>query len=495
MVALGAGIGLALALALAGGAGRPAARLPRDAVLVDVARGPAGPAIRRGFVGISLEYTSLPAYAGSDPHALDPAFIRLIRGLAPHSSPVIRVGGDSTDWTWWPVSGIVKPPGVSYTLTPRWIAVARAAARELNARLVLGINLEADSRRVAGVEARALLGGLGTRSVGAFELGNEPEAYATIGWYANAHGVGVPGRPPDYGVRSYIADYAAISRALPAGVPLAGPALASADWLGHAGQFLAANPRVRLLTVHFYPLRRCGTPPGSPAFPTLANLLAPGAARPPAGLAAGVAAAHARGVAVRVDELNSVSCKGKPGVSNTFASALWALEVLFRMAQAGVDGVNVHTLTHVSYEPFAFSRRGGRWRASVKPLYYGLVMFGRAAPAGARVLSTQHPALDGLETWATRGPGKTVRVLIINESPARLTLAVRSPQGSGTASLERLIAPSLTATSGVTLAGQRYAASGRLTGRRRTLSLQPVQGRYVVSLPSAGAALLTIVGH
>src|SRR5579875_2770327 len=128
---------------------------------------------------------------------------------------------------------------------------------------------------LAGAEARALLRGIGSRFISAFELGNEPEAYSTIGWYTNWRGVSIPGRPPDYGVRAYIADYASVSRGLPAGVALAGPALASTGWLQDAGRFLAANPRVRLLTFHFYPLRRCGIPSRSPIYPTIAHLHAP----------------------------------------------------------------------------------------------------------------------------------------------------------------------------------------------------------------------------
>jgi hypothetical protein len=487
----------AAAVTLTFGGSDPAARLPRGAIGVEVGAA-TGQTIRPGFVGISLEYTSLLRYAGADPRAPNPTFVRLLRNLTPYGAPVIRIGGDSTDWTWWPLAGVAKPPGVSYALTPRWIAVARATARKLGARLVLGVNLEADSGRVAGGEARALLHGIGSRYVSAFELGNEPEAYPTIGWYTNPHGVSVPGRPPDYGVRAYIADYAAISRWLPAGVPLAGPALASTGWLGSAPEFLAANPRVRLLTFHFYPLRRCDIPRRSRIYPTIPHLLAPAAAAPAANLRPAIAAARARGVAVRVDELNTVSCKGKLGVSNTFASALWVSDALFRMARAGVDGVNVHTLARASYAPFAFTRRDGRWLAEVRPLYYGLLLFGRAAPAGARLLSTRHPALGGLETWATRGPGGTVRVLIINDSPTRrLVLAVRAPRPAASAQLQRLRAPGLAATSGVTLAGQSYgalSATARLTGRRRLIELEPVAGRFVLTLPAASAALLTLAG-
>ncbi len=47
--------------------------------------------------------------------------------------------------------------------------------------------------------------------------------------------------------------------------------------------------------------------------------------------------------------MNSVTGGGAKGVSNTFASALWALDTLFELAQAGVSGVNVHTFPSAQY--------------------------------------------------------------------------------------------------------------------------------------------------
>ena len=114
------------------------------------------------------------------------------------------------------------------------------------------------------------------------------------------------------------------------------------------------------MTFHRYPLHRCFTARRSaPEFPTIAHLLAPVAASGPAtGLAAAIAAAHAcGGIPLRADELNSVSCGGARGVSDTFASALWVLDTLFNLARVGVDGVNIHTFAGAIYEPFAVAER------------------------------------------------------------------------------------------------------------------------------------------
>jgi len=473
-----------------------AARPPANAMAVDVGAPSSGLRIRPGFVGLSTEYSPLTSYAGRNPRAINPMFVAFVRNLAPGAAPVIRFGGDTTDWTWWPQAGISKPPWARYVLTPLWFEIAQALALDTHARLILGINFEADSRTLAGGESRALLGGIGRRLIEAFELGNEPEVYGQIGWYARPGGDPVLGRPPSYGFRSYLGDFKRISSVLPRSVPLAGPALALTWPLTVAPRFLSANPRVRLFTLHFYPLKRCFNSTSSPTYPTLAHLLASRSAAPPAGLESAVRAAHSRGIAVRVDEVNSVSCKGLPGLSDSFASALWVLDELFALARAGVDGVNIHTLPHVSYEPFAFSRVAGRWEARVNPLYYGLLLFARSAPAGSELLATSHRPDAALRTWATRGPRGAVRVVLINESADRpLTLIVRPPEPARSARLERLEAPGLTATIGVRLAGQSYGAvttTGRLVGARRAPTVDPVQGRYVISLPPASAALLIV---
>ena len=74
-------------------------------------------------------------------------------------------------------------------------------------------------------------------------------------------------------------------------------------------------------------------------------------------------------------------------------------------------------------------------------------------------------------------------------------MAIRPPRAAGSATLERLIAPGLLATSGITLAGQnfgRLTATATLSGTRRLSVLEPIQSRYVVKLPPASAALLTL---
>jgi hypothetical protein len=466
--------------------------IPRDAAIVSVAREPGGTVIPPGFLGLSLENSAVIPYAGSDPKALDPVFLQLVRNLTRDQSPELRIGGDSTDWAWYPVIGLSKPNGVRVTLTRRWLAVTHGLATDLGARLIMGVDLEANSRAAADGEASAFERGIGKSWIEALELGNEPNLYNTLTWYVKPDGVHVFGRPAGYDFHSFLGEFSSFATGLPG--PLAGPATGSLSWMGVTDQFLAAEPRVRLVTVHAYPVQTCDLPPSSPLFPTVAHLLAPQATTGLAdGVAVAVAAAHSRHLPVRVDEMNTDSCGNAPGVSDAFVSALWALDALFEMARVGVDGVNIHTYPGATYQPFTLARVGHKWQASVTPEYYGLLMFAQAAPPGSRLIATTTTNPGGLTVWATRGREGRTRVVVINEGSDGRTIALSAASGRP-ATLERLRAPSLTSTAGVTLGGQSFGArttTGRLAGRSSVAGLIASQGRYVFTLPADSAALVT----
>jgi len=449
-----------------------------------------------GFVGLSLEYQAVEAYAGTDAHGLNPVFVQLVRNLVPGQATVLRIGGDSADRTWWPTPGLAQPPGVRFSITGRWLAVTRALADALRARLILGLNLEADSPRLAASEAGALLDGLGPQHVHAFELGNEPDLYPSFPWYRTPGDRQVTGRPPDYDLSALIGDFTRFAAVLPRRT-LAGPSLGAPGWIRQLGRFLAAEPRVGLVTLHRYPLQVCFTPRRSPRFPTVARLLSPASS---IGLADGfapyAALARARGLSLRIDELNSVSCGADPAVSDTFASALWALNTLFEMLRVGVHGVNIHTFPGAGYELFRITHPNGRWRANVAPEYYGLMLFARAAPAGSRLLEAAKAAGGTVRTWATRAGDGTVRVVFVNTGGAARRVTVALPGTAfGAGRLERLTAPAARAPSGVTLAGQSFGArtfTGLLAGGLRVSSVAPVRRRYAVQLPAASAAMLVL---
>jgi Glycosyl hydrolase family 79 C-terminal beta domain len=471
------------------------APLVRGDVAVSVGRAVVGRAVSAGFVGLSIEYPAVIGYAGADPAAVNPVLEQLIRKLAPNQRPILRVGGDSADRTWWPVSSRVKPRGVKYSISPRWLAVTRTLAAATRARLILGVNLEANQSAIAVAEARALLSGIGRRSVLALEIGNEPNWYATLPWYRSSGGRPVFGRPGTYDFRAFSAEFSALRKRLPK-VPLAGPTVGALPWLQNLRSFLAAEPALRVVTLHRYPLNRCFTKPGSPDYPTVANLLNSSASR---GLVSGITRyariAHQRGDTFRIDEMNSVACGGKAGVSDTFASALWALDALFAVARSGADGVNIHTFPGARYGLFTFHRAGTRWSAFVRPEYYGLLMFAQAAPPGSRLLPVTRTGSPRVRGWATRAADGTIRLVLINDDVRHShVVSVRLPERASTVTLERLTAPSAWAKRGVALGGQSFGAhtgTGTLARAPLTQALTAGFGGYLVTLPAATAAMIT----
>jgi hypothetical protein len=482
-----------MALAVAPSVSPASATSPPDSTLyATVGTTPTGQAIAPGFVGTSMEFQAVHAYTGNNPKAINPVLVALVKGLAPGQQPVLRIGGDSTDVSWWPIRGVIPPGGVTYTLNRDWLETTRALVQQLDAKLIIGVNLAAGRPAFAAAEARAFLTGIGRRYIEAMEIGNEPDLYGQFVWYHAPDGKNFLARPKNYSFSDFSTQFAHWESAL-SSVPVAGPALAELTWLGDLGKFVSAAPGLSLVTVHRYPLRGCVKDKTSPLYASIPNLLEDSSSQ---GLAAEVApyvsAVHARGLQLRVDEMNSVACSGIKGVSNTFASALWALDTLFNMASVGVDGVNFHTLPRAGYELFTFKRVKGKWEAFVHPEYYGMLMFGQAAPPGSKLLPTTAPS-GPVKVWATRSSNGQIHVVVINKSLTTGENVQVTVPGASTASVEWLRAPSASATSGVSLGGETFgneSSTGTL-GAMQDGQLQSFLGAYTIDVPPASAVMLT----
>ena len=484
---------------------RPA--LARSPTSVRLVLGPGtvtGP-IAQGFLGLALEYSGIRQWVGPGT-AANPVLAQLIHNLDPVGRPNIRIGGLSTDRSWWPVPGMAKPLGVTDTLSPAWAQALLTLARSVNAQLVMGVNLEANSPRLAQTEANEFLSLIGRRYVSALDIGNEPPLYSSVPWYRREGGrvlpwysdAGTPvfSRDLRWGPPSFVSEYARILDALPR-IPIAGPDTQRASWFAAYGRFLSPHSRVRALVSHGYGLNNCVTNPASAAYPSVPHLLDDYALHDLLNtLTPYIGDAHRDGAAFRIDEMGSVTCNGRAGVADTMASALWGLGALFSVAQDGVDGVNLHTYPGLTNALFDFSDSASGWRGTVHPLYYGALVFAQAAPAGSRLLHVSASGPSWLHGWATTGPGRARHVVLLNDSLNRsASVAVRAPRGtlgSGPARLERLSAPSAYATSGITLGGHSFGATR--TGILPVAVRDDVAahgGAYRVRVPPASAAVLT----
>ena len=458
-------------------------------------------AIPSDYLGLSLEYWTLENYAGRNPGAINPIFVRLLRDILPPRGGILRIGGVTTDKTWWPARGVPHSAGVNYWLSPARLDVARAVATATRSRLIMGINLEQDSRALAAAEGRAMVAHIGRSRLLAFELGNEPELFGNpnFAWYRR-RGHAVTGRAPGYDLGAFTQEFTKIGNGLPAGVPLAGPSSTISAWIGNLDPFLTRAPRLALVTLHGYPFAACFASPSSPQYPTLQRLLSPLASSGQASsLAPFVAIVHAHHLPLAVDEMNSISCGNPPGLPNSFAMALWVVDVLFADAAAGVDSVNVHTWPGAVYQLFRFTHPRGGWSGSVFPEFYGLLLFARAAPPGSRLLtaSTSNPLV---RAWATRGADGRIRVTLINDDtsdsqPVSLTFANTNPASLHGATLELLRAPGPLAKGGVSLAGQSFGtrtSDGALRGKPQLTAVPANNGTLSLQLPPASAGLLTV---
>ncbi len=473
--------------------GVPGTAHAQSQVSASVGSTPTGQAMAPGFVGVSFEYKALHVYTGRDPSAVNPVLVGLLRGLAPGGSPVLRIGGDSADQSWWPIRHTVAPPGVTYTLTRGWLRMAKSLAAATRGQMIMDLNLASGRPAVATAEARAFLQGIGRRYVQAFEVGNEPDLYPYLAWYRDASGKAHYARGSYYTVQMFTRQFSRFRAALP-NLPLAGPAFAELTWLNGMGHFLATEPRLRLVTIHRYPLRAWFSDTTSPYYASIPNLLSDFSSSQLAQqVAPYVSMAHSDGHPFRVGEMNSAAGSGKWGTSNTFAAALWVLDTLFNFASVGVDGVNVHSLPGAAYEPFTFSHQRS-WSAFVHPEYYGMLMFAQAFPPGSRLLPVTAPA-GPLKVWAVHTADGHTQVVVINKDPSndyQVQLQVPGAEMAGQASLDWLKAPSVSSTNGVTLGGRTFGDSST-SGTLPPPQWQPVLsvgGSYPIDVPAASAVLL-----
>lgn len=449
--------------------------------------------IPASFLGLSTEAWEIPHYARYD--ATLSRVIGLVRTGAERTF-LLRIGGDSADLSRWVGDGEPVPPW-AYPLTRAWLAEARRLVSRTGARVILDLNVADRAPAIEARWAKRFVAAMPAGSVAALEVGNEPDLFTRDSHHARlatapaaaVHRYFQPVK--GYSSSDYAAAFAhyarAIHRLLP-GMPLQGPSLGAPNvsWVTP----LLAHDRAQLsaVTVHRYPLNACVTDPSSPLFPTIRRLLSPSSSR---GLAASVrpalAAAHRDGVPLQVNELNDVTCGGRRGVSGTFADALWTPDVLFELLQAGVDGVNLHMRATPLNTPFRLTARG----LLARPELYGLALFKRTVGPGAQLehADVSAPAGADLTAWPVRVSGARLHVLLLNKGAhaERVTLHAA---GRGPASLQRLRAPSPSATSHITLADRHIGADARWHGRRSTSRIAAAHGSYRMTVPAYSAALL-----
>jgi hypothetical protein len=252
--------------------------------------------------------------------------------------------------------------------------------------------------RVAARWAATAEAKLPRRSIVAFEIGNEPDIYSRSSWQRAVIGGGSKPLPRTVTARSYAYAFASYARALmraAPGVPLLAPALANpqkhAPWVTEL--LNKPHPGLGGVTVHRYPLSACSRP-GSPTFPTIGRVLSENATAGMARTAVRVEHISDRArLPLWLTEINSVTCGGTRGVSDTFATAPWAPDALFELVRAGVESASVHVRADAINMAFSLTRSG----LVAHPLLYGMVLFARTLGPGARLIALRVQAPRSLD--------------------------------------------------------------------------------------------------
>jgi hypothetical protein len=438
-----------------------------------------GAAVPQDFLGLSFELSSVPDIAT---YAASGDLVNLMQSLGPG---VMRLGGVSADTeVAWLQEG-APPTWAHATIGPQQLAGIASLARASGWRVLLTVNFGHDEPAAAAQEAREAQSLLGS-SLAGIAIGNEPDRYVADGLRSS------PWSFADY-VNEAGAYRTAIAAAAP-GVQIVGPDASSGGlsfpWVSEA----AADEHPALLTEHYYPLTRCQA-----YAPTLADLLSPlTRVNETAVLAQLSAIARVSAIPLRLDETNNVSCRGQPGVSDVFASALWAVDYVVRAMASGVVGVNFHDLIG---EPETYSplvaldpQQLASGALHANPEWYALLL-ARSLLGDEPVQTTVAGGERTLTAGAFVSASGDVHVVLVNFTPNGMHPALvrlRVPREFRAGTILRLTAPGLRARTGVTLGGRPVSAQGTWSPSTALPRVSSERGTLELSMPASSAALVTL---
>jgi hypothetical protein len=218
--------------------------------------------------------------------------------------------------------------------------------------------------------------------------------------------------------------------------------------------------------------------------------------------------ASVNNIPLRIDETNTVSCGGVPGISNTLASALWATGYITQGMAAGTVGVNFqgNPTNCVGYTPICApspTALGEGWFRA-QPEWYALLL--TRSLVGERPLPTIISS-EGVEDTegaenapdlvaaAFAGPKSSLKVVVSDNDPegsAPLAIELGVGPHMGAAHILRLTAPSESATSDVRLAGRAVTANGAWHTPKHTETATPHSGFVTLHLTPGSAALVSV---
>ncbi len=431
-----------------------------------------GDRVPADFLGLSFEATTLTDFSSLTQGG---TMARLLGSLG-HGT--LRFGGGSVNrYVDFQQPGTQRPRWATHPVSPADLRALGSLAHQAGWKVLLTMNLAHYEPGDAAEEAASAHREINSALAG-IAIGNEPDRFGEYGL-----------RSSTWDFSQYANQLAAYRGAIAASAPgtrVAAPDVSTGEpplpWVWES---IGLHPAI--LTDHYYPLTACGHKP------TATELLSPEVRLQESVMLSTLADIQRTSRApLELDETNDISCKGQAGVSNTFASALWAADYIARTMRAGLRGVDFHTLLNLPESYTALVGEGTSLHPN--PEWYALLL--THALQGARVLPTSVSAGSNTTAQAFQGPNGALELLLVNfdlagSRPTRVTLGLHGGSAQG-GTILRLTAPAVLATTGVKLGGEEVAASGQWRPKLPLPTLDDRSGRLGLSMPAASAALVTI---
>jgi hypothetical protein len=415
------------------------------------------------FVGLSYEKSKLSQPLFSQNNA---DLIGLFQLLGPS---LLRIGGNSVDETTWTPTG---PGQTSGQTAPSDVNALASFLSAAGWQVLYGVNLAQSTPSVAAAEVAYAAQALGSNLFG-IEIGNEPDLYA--GKYF----------PSTWDFSDYLALWQSFQSAILAqtpGVPLTGPVIAyNTSWFSSFAQ--AEGKNVVLLSAHYYRGN------GQSASSTIQELISYPDTALQSYLATLESSAASAGVPFRLAETNSFYNGGAPNISDSYASALWAIDHLFTIALGSGVGANFHGGgDSTGYTPIADN---DGVVVEARPEYYGALLVALAGQ-GSLLSTTISAGSLNVSAYTVQNSATQLSLILVNKDATQnLQFTATCPNTVQSALMQVLTGPALDATSGETIQGATVGANGSFTpGPSYGLS---VSGETIPGYVPAESAVLIVV--
>lgn len=206
----------------------------------------------------------------------------------------------------------------------------------------------------------------------------------------------------------------------------------------------------------------------------------------------------------RLEEANSFYDGGALDVSDTFASALWALDYQWWWAANGASGINFHTGDKVAardenkpcrYAVFWTSPHG----YNVHPIGYALKMFSLGARGALVFPEVENQDNLNVAVYVAVESKNDFRITLINREhgqssrAAEIVLNPGFAQGQARALFLSAPGNDVAAKTGITLGGADIQDDAMWRGKWKKLPMPGAGGQFKLKLPAASAALVEIL--